>query len=112
MVEDNLNWEQTQAIEKEGKLNPELIKEYKEQGRKKQSVKVIETIQKEEQQKEEAREMEEFEIYKQLQEDYVKKEIQLSNELFMLQMKVMKKLAEKSREGINSATELLVDYIE
>ncbi len=109
-----LNWDQEQAIKLEVKNKlPELSEFYKEIGREKQTKKVLKDIQ-EENEKEKIKEEDEKEkkevmLYKELQEDYITKKNNLSNELYILQMKVIKQLAEKKKEV---ATELIVDYIE
>lgn len=103
-----LNWEQKQSIklEVEGKL-PELVEEHKKQGRQKQAEKVLNNIQEEDKDKEEKKKNKELEIKEKIQLEYKREQ----RKFYMLQMEVMKKLAEKSREGINQATELIVKYI-
>jgi putative DNA primase/helicase len=113
-IDDMLNWEQTKSIslEVENKL-PELAEELKIQGRQKQHIRILDDIHNEERDKEKLKEdyaeNEELKIYKQFQEEYENKNNKLSNELYLLQMRVMKKLAEK--KGVDGATELLVEYI-
>jgi putative DNA primase/helicase len=118
IMEEDLNWEQEQAIklETEGNL-PELAEHYKEQGRKKQVAKIIEKMQEEDREKEKEKEEEEYKLYQKLQTKYNKeredeeRRTHLSSEEYMLRMKILNYLAGKHPE-IPQATELIVNYIE
>ena len=112
--EPELNYEQIQSIklELQGKL-PELSKALKEEGRKKQSDKIItEILDEEENITEEERETiekEQLNKKEEIQKEYVEKKKKKENILYSLKMNVVSLLAQKKRR---EATEEIVEYIE
>lgn len=107
-----LNYDQATGIilEVEGIL-PNLAEKSKEDGRRRANEETVRKVVNEEnikeKQKEEVKEKEEILIRNNLQLLHERKQ----NDFYILQMEVMKKLAEKSREGINQATEIMAEHI-
>jgi len=113
VIKDNLNWDQKKAIELEvkGKL-PELAKFLKEEGRQKQSEKVvkemIEIDVKDEKLLRKLKEEKELDNKREIQRKFVQNNKTEENELYLLKMEIISLLALKKRR---QATEEIVDYI-
>jgi len=113
-LKPKLNWDQEKAIQLdvEGKL-PELASMLKEQGREKQSERIIkEILDKEkisEKKEKEIIEKEELSKLKEIQKKYNELKNKKKNKLYILKMEIVSLLAQKKRR---EATEEIVKYIE